>query len=83
MHQVTRQQSRLVRAGAMSATQFDMERVMQSAFVVGQLVRVRGTGRLCEVVRVLPVTEDGMLLYVIRSEHGAERITRHHELARA
>ena len=56
----------------MSATQFDMERVMQSAFVVGQLVRVKGTGRLCEVVRVLPVTEDGMLLYVIRSEQGAD-----------
>jgi hypothetical protein len=56
---------------------------MQSAFVVGQLVRVKGTGRLCEVVRVLPVTEDGMLLYVIRSEQGAERITQHHELVRA
>jgi hypothetical protein len=35
------------------------------------------------VVRVLPVTEDGMLLYVIRSEQGAERITQHHELVRA
>jgi hypothetical protein len=67
----------------MSATRFDGESVMQSAFVVGQLVRVRGTGRLCEVVRVLPVTEDGMFLYVIKSEQGAERITRHHELARA
>ncbi len=48
---------------------------MQSAFVVGQLVRVRGTGRLFEVVSILPVTEDGMLLYVVRREQGAERIT--------
>lgn len=56
---------------------------MQSAFVVGQLVRVRETGRLCEVVRVLPVVEDGMLLYVIRSEQGAELIVRQYELGRA
>ena len=82
-HQNTRHRSRLVRAGAMSASQFGVGSVMQSAFVVGQLVRVRGTGPQCEVVRVLPVTEDGVLLYVIRSEQGAERITRHHELARA
>ena len=67
----------------MSTTRLNVESVMQSAFAVGQLVRVRGTGRLCEVVRVLPVTEDGVLLYLIRSEQGAERITRHHELARA
>jgi hypothetical protein len=67
----------------MSAVRLDVESVMRYAFVVGQLVRVSGTGRLYEVVRVLPVTEDGVLLYVIRSEQGAELITRHHELARA
>ena len=41
---------------------------MRSAFVIGQLVRIRETGRGFEVVRTLPVMEDGMLLYVIRSE---------------
>ncbi len=56
---------------------------MPSAFAVGQLVRVRETGRICEVVRTLPVVENGMRLYVIRSEHGAELIAQHHELARA
>jgi hypothetical protein len=67
----------------MSATQLGVESVMQSAFIVGQLVRVRETGRICEVVRILPVVENGMLLYVIRSEQGAELIARQHELARA
>jgi hypothetical protein len=66
----------------MSETRFDVESVMQSAFLVGQLVRVRGTRRLCEVVRILPVVEDGMLLYVIRSEQGAELIVRQSELGR-
>lgn len=67
----------------MAASQFELDGVMGSAFVVGQLVRIRETGRICEVVRTLPVVEDGMLLYVIRSEHGAELIARHHDLARA
>jgi hypothetical protein len=56
---------------------------MQPAFVVGQLVRVRPTGRICEVMRILPVVEDGMLLSVIRSEQGAELIVRQYELGRA
>jgi negative regulator of sigma E activity len=57
---------------------------MQSEFSVGQLVRVcKMAGRLCEVVRVLPVTEEGRHLYLIRSEQGAELIVRHHELRRA
>ena len=58
--------------------------VMPSVFTVGQLVRVRKTaGRVCEVVRILPVTEEGRLLYLIRSEQGAELIVSHHELKRA
>jgi hypothetical protein len=57
---------------------------MQPVFTVGQLVRVRKTaGRVCEVVRVLPVTEEGRLLYLIRSEQGDELIVSHHELRRA
>ena len=57
---------------------------MQSAFTVGQLVRVRKmAGRPCEVVRILPVTEGGRHLYLIRSEQGAELIVTHHELRRA
>jgi hypothetical protein len=56
---------------------------MQSGFTVGQLVRVGGTGRLFEVVRILPVTEEGRLLYLIRSEQGSELIVSHHELRRA
>jgi hypothetical protein len=57
---------------------------MQSVFTVGQLVRVRTmAGRLCEVVRILPVTEEGRHLYLIRSEQGAELIVSHHELSRA
>ncbi len=57
---------------------------MQSAFTIGQLVRVRKTtGRVCEVVRFLPVMEEGRLLYLIRSEQGAELIVSHHELRRA
>ena len=57
---------------------------MQSVFMVGRLVRVcRMAGRLCEVVRILPVTEGGRHLYLIRSEQGAEQIVRHHELRRA
>jgi hypothetical protein len=48
---------------------------MPSVFTVGQLVRVRKTaGRVCEVVRILPATEEGRLLYLIRSEQGAELI---------
>jgi hypothetical protein len=56
---------------------------MQSAFIVGQLVRVRETGRICVGVRILPVVENGKLLYVIRSEQVAELIARQHEFARA
>jgi hypothetical protein len=64
--------------------QFGLRGVMQSAFTVGQLVRVRKmAGRLCEVVRILPVTEGGRHLYLIRSEQGAELIVTHHELRRA
>jgi hypothetical protein len=56
---------------------------MQSVFSIGQLIRIRRmTRRICEVVRVLPVAEDGMLLYVIRSEQGAELIARQYELGR-
>ena len=66
-----------------AASQFELESVMRSAFVIGQLVRIRETGRICEVVRTLPVVEDRMLLYVIRSEYGAELIARHRDLARA
>jgi hypothetical protein len=57
---------------------------MQSAFTVGQLVRVRKmAGCLCEVVRILPDMEQGRHLYLIRSEQGAELIVTHHELRRA
>jgi negative regulator of sigma E activity len=57
---------------------------MKSVFTVGQLVRVtKIAGRLCEVVRILPVTEEGRHLYLIRSEQGAELIVSHHELRRA
>jgi len=57
---------------------------MQSAFTIGQLVRVRKMGgRLCEVVRILPVTDEGRHLYLVRSEQGAELIVPHHELRRA
>ena len=63
---------------------FGLRGVMQSAFTVGQLVRVRKTtGRVCEIVRILPVTEGGRHLYLIRSEQGAELIVTHHELRRA
>jgi hypothetical protein len=57
---------------------------MQPLFSVGQLVRMRqAAGRICEVVRILPVVDDGMVVYMIRSEQGAEMIVRQHELGRA
>jgi hypothetical protein len=57
---------------------------MQPLFSVGQLVRMRkAAGGICEVVRILPVVDDGIVLYVIRSEQGAEMIVRQRELGRA
>jgi len=43
----------------------------------------KAAGGICEVVRILPVVDDGMVLYVIRSEQGTEMIVRQHELGRA
>lgn len=56
---------------------------MQPVFSVGQFVRYRRGAGVFEVVRILPVVEDGMALYLIRSTHGDEAIARHHEIRKA
>jgi hypothetical protein len=67
-----------------SGSRFGLEDVMQPLFSVGQLVRMRrAAGGIYEVVRILPVVDDGIVLYVIRSEQGADMIVRQRELGRA
>jgi len=57
---------------------------LPSIFSVGQFVRFRKlTGGIYEVVRVLPLVEDGAALYLLRSTFGAEAVARHHELEKA
>jgi hypothetical protein len=61
-----------------------MERAMQFAYIVGQLVRLRKPDSgIYEIVRVLPVADEGTALYVIRSKRGAESIAKQHEIKRA
>jgi hypothetical protein len=58
--------------------------LMQSSFSVGQFVRFRKvTGRIYEIIRILPLEDGGTTLYVIRSTHGAEAVARHSEIERA
>jgi hypothetical protein len=58
--------------------------LMQSSFSVGQFVRLRKVmGRIYEIIRILPLEDDGTTLYVIRSTHGAEAVARHSEIERA
>jgi hypothetical protein len=53
-------------------------------FAVGQFVRVKErAGGICEIVRILPVLDHGVALYLVRNEQGAEIIVRHHEIGRA
>ena len=60
------------------------EASLPSIFSVGQFVRFRKlTGGIYEVVRVLPLVEDGAALYLLRSTLGAEAVARHHELEKA
>ncbi|MCB5175821.1 MULTISPECIES: hypothetical protein [Microvirga] len=57
---------------------------MQSVFSVGQFVRFRKlTGGIYEIVRVLPLVDEGAALYLLRSTQGAEAIARHHEIEKA
>ncbi|HZH50847.1 MAG TPA: hypothetical protein VEZ16_03095 [Microvirga sp.] len=56
---------------------------MRPIYSVGQFVRFRRMTSMFEVVRILPVVEDGAALYLIRSTHGEEAIARHHELRKA
>ena len=82
--QAANQQSRPASSDLDQRLPFGVEDVMQPLFSVGQLVRMRqAAGGICEVVRILPVVDDGMILYVIRSEQGDEVIVRQHELGRA
>ena len=61
-----------------------LECSVQHVFPIGQFVRMKGrTGGLCEVVRILPVLDHGVALYIIRNEQGAEVIVRHHEIGKA
>lgn len=57
---------------------------MPSIFSVGQFVRFRKpTGGIYEVVRVLPLVDNGVTLYLLRSTQGAEAVARHHEIEKA
>ncbi len=48
---------------------------IQAVFSVGELVRVRKySGGIYEITRILPVTEDGALLYLIRDRKGIQTI---------
>jgi hypothetical protein len=61
-----------------------MERPMQYAFSVGQLVRVtKRVGGISKIVRVLSIADDGTVLYLIRNAQEAESIVRHHEIEKA
>lgn len=60
-----------------------VEATMRPIYSVGQFVRFRRMTSMFEVVRILPVVEDGAALYLIRSTHGEEAIARHHELRKA
>ena len=40
-------------------------------------------GGICEIIRILPVLDHGIKLYVIGNEQGAEIIVRHHEIGKA
>jgi hypothetical protein len=55
-----------------------------SIFSVGQFVRFRKlSGGIYEVVRVLPLIDDGATLYLLRSTQGEEAVARHHEIEKA
>jgi hypothetical protein len=57
---------------------------MRSAFSIGELVRVRkNSAGICEITRILPVTEDGAHFYVIRNQQGSEIVVRQHEIGSA
>ena len=57
---------------------------MQHVFSVGQFVRAKGrAGGICEIVRILPLLDHGVALYLVRNEQGAEIIVRHHEIGKA
>ena len=57
---------------------------MQLSFSIGQLVRIRRpVGGIYEVVRVLAASDNGTILYVIRSRRGTESIARQDEIERA
>jgi hypothetical protein len=58
--------------------------LMQSSFSVGQFVRFRKvSGRIYEIIRILPLEDEGTTLYLIRNTQGAEAIARHSEIERA
>ncbi len=60
------------------------ERPVHHVFSVGQLVRTKErAGGIGEIVRILPVLDHGVALYVVRNEQGAEIIVRHHEIGKA
>ena len=55
--------------------------MMKHLFSVGQFVRARALGSgIHEVVRVLPLLDDGMRLYVVKSARGVETVARHEDL---
>jgi hypothetical protein len=57
---------------------------VQHVFSVGQFVRAKKrAGGICEIVRILPVLDHGVVLYLVRDEQGAEIIVRHHEIGKA
>jgi hypothetical protein len=57
---------------------------MRSFFSPGEFVRVRrSTSSIYEVVRILPIVDQGGALNVISNKQGAEMIVKQHQLMRA
>jgi hypothetical protein len=57
---------------------------VQHVFSVGQFVRAKGrAGGICQIIRILPLLDHGVALYLVRNEQGAEIIVRHHEIGKA
>jgi hypothetical protein len=60
-----------------------VEAQMRFVYSVGQFVRFRRMAGVYEIIRILPVMEEGGALYLIRSTQGIETIARHHEIQKA
>jgi hypothetical protein len=68
----------------MAKTRLLTDSPMQDALFAGQLVRLRKPDSgIHEIVRVLPVADEGTALYLIRSRRGMESIVKQHEIKRA